>query len=224
MCRCASFRAHFETLEAVQSAQRPFHHPPVPSETLAALKTAPGNPRNDPASIQGLTAATEIVTLVRVKLIQMLAGHAPATTPHARHRIHRCFKHPAVVHIRRRNHGGEWKAVAVNQDVPFAPPLASVGGVRTGQLSTARGGDGRGVKRGAGPVDRSGGMALVEEDAVWGRPHLTLLPFDKPPPATAVSELLGEGAPGDACMEHEEETFEREAIVNARTSACDPLV
>jgi hypothetical protein len=77
----------------------------------------------------------------------------------------------------------------------------------------------RRVERGPRPVDPAGFAQAVEQCSVKPLPHPGFVPLLQAPPAghaAAAAHLLGEHLPGDARLEHEQNTRKSGAIVHAR--------
>jgi hypothetical protein len=56
--------ADCQSAEAAEPSQRAFHHPAMPSQALAALDAAPGDPVTDPSLAQSTTTARQVIGFI----------------------------------------------------------------------------------------------------------------------------------------------------------------
>ena len=70
--------AHLQPSVAIDPRQRPLHHPPMPSQSLAGFDASPGDARSYAPLPERLSTAPEVVGLVGVQLLRALGRSAPA--------------------------------------------------------------------------------------------------------------------------------------------------
>ena len=92
---------------------------------LTALALAP-DVGHDAAAPHRPPAVGIIVALVQAEVL----GAARATRRLEQHGVERALQAPFVVHVRRAQHGGQWDAAPVSQEVALGPLLRPVRGVR----------------------------------------------------------------------------------------------
>jgi hypothetical protein len=123
----AALVADSQAAETAEPSQSAFDDPAMPSQTLATLDAAPGDPRLDGAPAARSSALREIVALIGVQLGRSPAGPSPALA-HRRHSIDQLFEEAAVVDIGRGESDGERDTPGVGDEVALAAcPAGTVG-------------------------------------------------------------------------------------------------
>ena len=130
----ASLVADRQPAEAAEPGERALDHPTMPSQTLRAIDTAPGDPRLDGAPAQRPSALREIIALIGMQL-----GRSPLrpadTMADRRHGIDQLFEKAAVVNVCRGEADGEREAPGIGNEVAFGPGAAAIGRVGAGLLA-----------------------------------------------------------------------------------------
>ena len=126
--------AHREPAQAGEPGEGSLHHPPMPTQALAAVDPAPGDPWGDAAAMAGLAAAAVVVGLVGVQLARSSA-RPPRAPPDRRHGVERRLQQAAVVDVGPAQGKGERDAVRVDENVTLAARLGPVGRVRAGEFA-----------------------------------------------------------------------------------------
>ncbi len=127
----------FEPLVAVEPALRLLHSPAMPTETLTAFHSAPGNAGDDVSLLQRHSAAGKVVALVSVHLLRPEPRLASPARAHLGHSIDDCFEHFAVMDVCSRKHHAERRSSAVYDDMALASKLTAVGGARSDSFLSA---------------------------------------------------------------------------------------
>ena len=107
-----------QAAEATEPRQGAFHDPAVPTQTLAAVDPAPGDPGLDPAPAQGLAAAGHVIGFIGVELGRAPAGTAPPL-PNGRHSVDQVLEDTAVVNVGGGELDGKRDAVGICDDRPL---------------------------------------------------------------------------------------------------------
>lgn len=118
--------ADCQPAETAEPSQGTFHDPAMPSQTLAALDAAPGDPWLDSTPAQCPTALREIVAFIGMQL-----GRSPLRSADAvvdrRHRVDQLFEEAAVVDIGRGEPDGERDTPGVGDEGALAAGSAAIG-------------------------------------------------------------------------------------------------
>lgn len=120
--------------EAAEPSQGALDHPAMPSQALAALDAAPGDPVGDVSPAQGTMTARQIVSFIGVELGWALAGPSPALADR-RHGIDQLVEDAAVVDICRRDPESERDAPSIGEEMALAAGSAAIGRIGAGLLA-----------------------------------------------------------------------------------------
>jgi hypothetical protein len=128
----ASLVADGQAPEAVEPGVGAFGHPSVAAELFAALDTASGDARHDPARPAFVPTLSGIVSFVGVQLVRAASRSSSSTTPQRRDGIKSRRHHDAVVPVGPTQAEAERGASRVGDEMTALAPLAAVRRVRAG--------------------------------------------------------------------------------------------
>jgi hypothetical protein len=117
--------ANSESAVPGKPCQRSLYHPPVAPKLLTAVYSSPCDPRRDPSSTQGPTAAREVVALVSVQFLGPLARSSPRTLG-GLDSIHQLLEHQRVMDVGSGEHYSEGYAVTIGHEVALAAGFAAI--------------------------------------------------------------------------------------------------
>ena len=126
--------AHGQPTEAIEPGQRPLHDPPVPSEALAGLHAAAGDPWEDAPLPAGSTTARVVVALIGVQLVRT-PTRSSRTASRLADRLDRVqggFQQPRVMHVGRRERHGEGDPLSVDHKMALRARFAAIRRIRPG--------------------------------------------------------------------------------------------
>ena len=117
-----------------QPSKRPFHHPAMPPQPLAALDALPRNPARDAASSQEATTAWDVVGLIGMHLRRPLAS-PPTRRPDGRDGVDEGLEEHGVVAVGSTQAGGEWDPSSIDHNMPLRARFAFIRGIRPGVVA-----------------------------------------------------------------------------------------
>ena len=129
-----TFVTHTQAAKAVEPGKSAFNHPAVATQALAAVLPAPGDARGDAACSQGGPAAGKIIAFVGVQLPGPTAG-SPSVPGDGWDGVDGFFKHPGVMHVGRREHGGQRQPATLYHKVALRARAAAIDRIRAGFLA-----------------------------------------------------------------------------------------
>jgi hypothetical protein len=127
----SSLVSNFESAVLVQPAFGPFHDPTVNAQSTAMRSPAFGQHRLCSSSAQFPAMGLGIVSTITLSPLESVPGPANLSG-HRRHRIHQRQQLRHVVAISRRQRDGHRDAVAIGENVMFAPIFPSIRRIRAG--------------------------------------------------------------------------------------------
>ena len=117
---------------AIEPGMAALDHPAMPSEPVASLDAAPGNPRPDPARPAFLPPHSRIIGLVGMQLVGSPARASPPPAAQGRDRVQRRGHQRAVVAVGAGQDEAERRTARVGDEVALGARLAAVRRVRAG--------------------------------------------------------------------------------------------
>ncbi len=124
-----TFETDPQLAEARQPRMRSLHHPAMPSQSLAAFHSPPGDSCGNAALTQMPATSLEVVPLVGVQLVRS-AAWTPLQASNRRQCIDQWLEHHRIMSVRTRHHQRQRHPATVNDQMPLATRFAAVGWVR----------------------------------------------------------------------------------------------
>ena len=205
----------------MKPTDRAFDDPAMDAQPAAMLGSALGQVRFDAQPAQQPPGRLAIVRAIGVDRRRARARVA-ALAAHWRNVRQQRQQFQNVRCVRGGQLNLQGNATGVRDDMMFAAELPPVGRVWAGLLPTTHGPHGAAVHGGPRPIDQVGAVQFGQQKFVESIPHAGGLPVAQPAPTShpaTAAHLAGQVFPGNSCLQNEQNTGQRGAVVDGRTAA-----
>lgn len=131
----APFVSDFQSPEAVQPCQCPFHHPAVAAKSLAGLDPSARYSSRYSSALQRLSAEVEVVSLIRMYFLRPKPRSPGSSVAHWMDSFDHFFKYLGIMPVRSGDYHRQRRAIAVYRNMALRALFASIRRIRTDRLS-----------------------------------------------------------------------------------------
>jgi hypothetical protein len=216
--------ANAQASKLVDPRTCPFHDSSPPSQPTSVAGTTLGEARHDMPRSYAAPDRGRVVAAVPEHAVRPLPG-SPAFAMQRGNRIHQRQGFLRVVPIRTGQTHCERHTARVADQMPLAPALGAIRGIRPGLVPAVDRTDGTTVHDCPRPINLVGAREPFQQRKMNQIPYARQLPIPQAPPARhprSAPEFLREHVPGNAAAKDKDDARQARAIRHARAATLWP--
>lgn len=125
-----AFISNCQSSEPVEPCECPLHDPSVNAQFLLRLDVSSCDAGRDAPLPTGLQAPSEVITLVRVKLLRAPSWTPSSARSHCWDRIYQALEHCRVMPVCGTHTCHQWDSPPIHYQMMFAPSTSPIGRIR----------------------------------------------------------------------------------------------